>query len=419
MLRADGYVKVLDFGMARVRTTPNATTTPPRDEARYAGGRDARHTLLHVAGASAWRYRPASGRLRARASCSTRWLAGRRPSLRRTAGVLAAIMSEEPVPLSRLMWRCHRASTRSCRRCWTRPSAPIRHDVEEALAALPATRGGSSRAPARFPAQHCRTETERYDARRAYARASEGRNLVRHGEPGIGKTSLLEEFLAELDGGRRATDRARGRCSERLAGSEAYLPMLEALDSCCGTRRRRRCDGDAKPSRRRGSCRSRTKSEPSVDREHAQDLATASQERMKREMARSSRTCRARVPGADPRRLALGGVSTIDILNYVARRFAHARARARDYRPSEMALARHPFRDQRRAAGGAVEEVALGFLERLDVERYWRSSSRNIVSLLSSRRPPRQNRGQSAVHGRLVSCLHDTGSIAEENGAGF
>ena len=51
------------------------------------------------------------------------------------------------------------------------------------------------------------------------------------GEPGIGKTSLVEDFLTELGTAAGAPIVARGRCSERLAGAEAYLPVLEALDS--------------------------------------------------------------------------------------------------------------------------------------------------------------------------------------------
>ena len=51
------------------------------------------------------------------------------------------------------------------------------------------------------------------------------------GEPGIGKTSLVEDFLAELTARPERPIVARGRCSERLAGAEAYLPILEALDS--------------------------------------------------------------------------------------------------------------------------------------------------------------------------------------------
>ena len=49
------------------------------------------------------------------------------------------------------------------------------------------------------------------------------------GEPGIGKTTLVEDFLSDLLRG-TAHLVARGRCSERLAGAEAFLPILDALE---------------------------------------------------------------------------------------------------------------------------------------------------------------------------------------------
>jgi adenylate cyclase len=66
-------------------------------------------------------------------------------------------------------------------------------------------------------------------------------------------------------------------------------------------------------------------------------------------------------------------VSTIDVLNYLAGRFdqMHLLVVA-TYRPADMALAQHPFlaiRDELRAHG-TLEEIALGFLGRSDVERY-------------------------------------------------
>src|SRR6266853_4639729 len=53
------------------------------------------------------------------------------------------------------------------------------------------------------------------------------------GEPGIGKTALVDEFQ------RRATAEvadlgfARGQCVEGYGGQEAYYPMLEALGQLC------------------------------------------------------------------------------------------------------------------------------------------------------------------------------------------
>lgn len=52
------------------------------------------------------------------------------------------------------------------------------------------------------------------------------------GEPGIGKTSLVEVFLerAATEGGLWI---GRGQCIEHYSASEAYLPVLEALGRLC------------------------------------------------------------------------------------------------------------------------------------------------------------------------------------------
>src|SRR3954451_11086688 len=62
------------------------------------------------------------------------------------------------------------------------------------------------------------------------AAASRGMFLCVTGEPGIGKTTLIEDFLAGLAAAGRPCTVARGRCSERLPGAEGYLPILEALE---------------------------------------------------------------------------------------------------------------------------------------------------------------------------------------------
>jgi adenylate cyclase len=50
------------------------------------------------------------------------------------------------------------------------------------------------------------------------------------GEPGIGKTTLVEDFLAEQLESQRTCAIGRGASSERLAGTEGYLPLLDALE---------------------------------------------------------------------------------------------------------------------------------------------------------------------------------------------
>jgi DNA-binding winged helix-turn-helix (wHTH) protein/tetratricopeptide (TPR) repeat protein len=48
------------------------------------------------------------------------------------------------------------------------------------------------------------------------------------GEAGVGKTTLIDRFVAELQGS-RAVRVARGQCFEQYGAEEPYLPMLEAL----------------------------------------------------------------------------------------------------------------------------------------------------------------------------------------------
>jgi len=59
------------------------------------------------------------------------------------------------------------------------------------------------------------------------------------GEPGIGKTTLVERFLAqvaapgETPGAEQAAWLGRGQCIEQYGAGEAYMPLLEALGRLC------------------------------------------------------------------------------------------------------------------------------------------------------------------------------------------
>ncbi|WP_137820657.1 AAA family ATPase [Pseudomonas sp. 2FG] len=67
--------------------------------------------------------------------------------------------------------------------------------------------------------------------RRAWERANVGQRALvwLAGEPGIGKTSLIEHFVASLGG----IACARGHCVEHYGAGEPYLPVLEALADLC------------------------------------------------------------------------------------------------------------------------------------------------------------------------------------------
>ena len=203
-----------------------------------------------------------------------------------------------------------------------------------------------------------------------------GRVACIAGEPGIGKTTLILDFLAGLKGDSRKYFLSTGKCSERLAGTEAYLPVIEALEHLCR----------ADPTRRASTLLKRTAptwylqvapvaaaSDPALT-DVLSDAKVASQERMKREMYAFLRELSAIGPvvlflddlhWADP--------STVDLLSYIGHRCESARLLiVGAYRPSDLLLAKHPFLQvkQELQGRGVCQEVELGFLGREDIERY-------------------------------------------------
>ncbi|MEW6269859.1 MAG: AAA family ATPase, partial [Thermodesulfobacteriota bacterium] len=88
--------------------------------------------------------------------------------------------------------------------------------------------GVASAAPARPQLVGRDGELARLHASFADVAAGRRRVVLLSGEAGIGKTALVEEFLAGLDGEGEVRV-GRGQCVEQFGAGEAYLPVLEAL----------------------------------------------------------------------------------------------------------------------------------------------------------------------------------------------
>jgi DNA-binding winged helix-turn-helix (wHTH) protein/tetratricopeptide (TPR) repeat protein len=219
-------------------------------------------------------------------------------------------------------------------------------------------------------------EKERAELAAAFESAAAGRGglVCVAGESGLGKTTLVEDFLSDLPASGRNFLVAKGRCSERLAGSEAYLPFLEALESLL------RGDG-------RGLTRKLRALAPSwyaqlfplseIDPRDApgQGYArAATQERVKREFgAFLEEIARLETLVVFFDDLHWADLSTIDLLAYLATKFDHTRILVLGaYRPSELFLSKHPLLGLKRdlQARATCREIEVEFLSPGDVERY-------------------------------------------------
>src|SRR5262245_60676010 len=160
------------------------------------------------------------------------------------------------------------------------------------------------------------------------------------GDPGIRKTALVEEFLAELDASGRPHVSACGRCSERLAGAEGYLPLLEALEGLL-----RGEAGEAAARAMKAVAPSWYAQVAPADRAPALGPPVASQERMKRELlAFLERMCRTQPLTIFLDDVHWGDASTVDLLAYVGNRSASLRLLlVLTYRTTEILLGPHPF----------------------------------------------------------------------------
>lgn len=253
-------------------------------------------------------------------------------------------------------------------------------------------------------------DPQREQLHRAFARARQERGLIVGvtGEPGIGKTSLVEDFLRELASRDDRSAAVRGRCSERLAGSEAYLPILEIVDALT------RLAPPAAIERIAPTWYAQVAAPPT-------GAPAASQERMKRELvALLEEISRGRAVVLFIDDLHWADVSTIDLLNYAAGHFDDLRVLVvASYRPSDMALAKHPFLAVRSdlQARGRFDEIALGFLGAADVERYLalqfpsHAFPRHFAATIHQR-----TEGSPLFMTDLIRYLCDTGGIVEEQG---
>src|SRR5262245_60989550 len=196
------------------------------------------------------------------------------------------------------------------------------------------------------------------------------------GEPGIGKSTLFEQFLAahRLRGANCAV--AIGCCSERLAESEAYLPVLEALETLLAAV----CGREFGELMKLLAPTWYVQVAPlwaSADPSFAgvvSDARAASRERMKRELALFLQE----VSRIQPLIIFLDDLhwadaSTTELLAYLSQRLASDRVMiVVAYRQSEMLISHHPFVSIRHELQKQhlCREIAVDLLSRNDIQNF-------------------------------------------------
>jgi tetratricopeptide (TPR) repeat protein len=247
------------------------------------------------------------------------------------------------------------------------------------------------------------------------ARSGHGAMICVSGEPGIGKTTLVEAFLRHISGMRHVV--ALGRCSERLAGAEAYLPLLDAIDDLLHG------DGSAtygheleKLAPTWAQMLSGSAPQPSDASSPAQ-----SQERLKRELASFLEfVCEHQPLVLLIEDIHWSDVSTVDVLSYVVTRMRDSSLIAiATYRPAELYMSQHPFLTLKLElqTRGFAHEILLSFLNEQNVGRFvddrfpGNDFPAEFKKLIHSR-----TEGSPLFVEDLLRYLKSRGALSEKNG---
>jgi hypothetical protein len=198
------------------------------------------------------------------------------------------------------------------------------------------------------------------------------------GEPGIGKTALVEVFVSGLrepiGSSVPTTWLARGQCIEHYGAGEAYLPILEALGRLGREQSGHEIIALLQQHAPSWLVQLPSLLNPASLEELQRKTAGVTRERMLRELAEALEV----ITTDHPLVLVLedlhwSDVSTLDLLSMLARRQEAARLLIiGTYRPVEVLTREHPLRSikQELQVHGQCEELVLEFLSEAAVAEY-------------------------------------------------
>lgn len=218
---------------------------------------------------------------------------------------------------------------------------------------------------------------ERAQLQRGLEAVTAGRGLLMcvTGEAGMGKTTFVENFFNELISSGSSYFIARGRSSERLAGTEGYLPILEALESLL------HCSADDTLTEMMKQIAPTwyvevvpLNSDDPSDARIIRDAKAASQERLKRELgAFLNEVSRLRPLILFVDDLHWADISTVDVLAFIGSKCESMPLLiVVSYRPEELLLSENQFTQvkQTMQTRRVCQEISLEFLNLDDIVNY-------------------------------------------------
>jgi tetratricopeptide (TPR) repeat protein len=248
-----------------------------------------------------------------------------------------------------------------------------------------------------------------------------GRVVFITGEPGIGKTSLADEFMRRARQQHPGLVVSRGRCVEQYGTGEAYLPFLDAVGALLGG-----------PGRERIAAVMRTYaptwcmqlpaafvSTGSLDALQRETIG-ATKERMLREMGDALGALAANTPlvmlledihWADP--------SSVDLLRHLCQRIGDQRLLViGTFRPEDVERSGHPLKSYKMEmqSHNLCEEIALGLLSHEHISSYLNVRfAPNDFPLELAALIQRKTEGHPLFATSLVQFLSERGDIAKVN----
>ena len=270
-----------------------------------------------------------------------------------------------------------------------RPESQSQSDEPLSTASVPIS-------PAALPVVGRETELEQLHDWLAQALAGERHIVFVTGEPGIGKTAVVETFLSQIAEQGRVESIAigRGQCIEQYGAGEAYLPILEALGRLCRGPQAGQLVTLLRQHAPTWLAQMPTLLPPEEREQLQREVQGVTRERMLRELAEALEVLTEEAPLVLVLEdLHWSDASTISLLAALARRHEVARLLVLGtYRPVEMLANGHPLR-------GLVQELSG---HRQSMELALTAFGADTVAAYLARRFP-----NSAFPTRLPQVLYD------------